>query len=99
MATSVIKKADGDASTQKPVIPVPLKLLAVTDPRLREDKSKQKEKKENEPSSADLFSAHDFDIKIDLGSATPNTALKLNLTPVGNLKPDRLLPLKRQKFS
>jgi len=61
----------------------------VTDPRSREDKSKQKEeKKENEPSSADLFSAHDFDIKIDLGAATPNTALKLNLTPVGNLKPD-----------
>jgi RNA polymerase-associated protein RTF1 len=64
-------------------------LAAVTDPRSKDDKSKQKEeKKENEPSSADLFSAHDFDIKIDLGVATPNTALKLNLTPVGNLKPD-----------
>ncbi len=59
------------------------------DPRAKEDKSKLKEeKKENEPTSADLFSAHDFDIKIDLGEGTPNSALKLNLTPVGSLKPD-----------
>ena len=59
------------------------------DPRSKEDKSKLKEeKKENEPSTADLFSAHDFDIKIDLGDGTPNTAIKLNLTPGGGMKPD-----------
>ena len=59
----------------------------MADPKAKEDKAKE-EKKENDPTMADLFSAHDFDIKIDLGDGTPNTALKLNLTPVGSVKQD-----------
>jgi RNA polymerase-associated protein RTF1 len=63
----------------------------VADPRTKEDKLLKggEDKKENDvPTMADLFSAHDFDIKIDLSTGTPNTALKLNLTPVGSVKPD-----------
>lgn len=66
-----------------------LKPKVVADPKAKDDISKLKEDKmENEPTSADLFSAHDFDIKIDLGAGTPNSVIKLNLTPVGSVKPD-----------
>jgi len=87
LATSVIKKAEGDPSLTKPV--TALKPKVVADPKAKDDKSKLKEDKmENEPTSADLFSAHDFDIKIDLGAGTPNSVIKLNLMPVGSVKPD-----------
>ena len=35
----------------------------------------------------DLFSAHDFDITIDLGVSGQNSAANVNLKPVTNIKP------------
>jgi len=48
------------------------------------------DKKENQPDAKtkDLFSAHDFDIDINLDSFTPNSAIKLNLTTVNTSKQD-----------
>jgi len=54
------------------------------------DQAIDDEKKKNNPEAKtkDLFTAHDFDIDINLDSFTPNSAIKLNLTPVTTEKQD-----------
>ena len=56
----------------------------------KDDDGGKGDKKENQPDAKtkDLFSAHDFEININLDSFTPNSAIKLNLTPVMNSKQD-----------
>ena len=49
-----------------------------------DQKAPAAKKKENAP--GDLFSAHDFDIDINLDTFTPSSAIKMNLTPVANTK-------------
>ena len=51
----------------------------------QKDISKTEEKKENQPTN-DLFDAHDFDIEINLDTFTPNSAIKVSLTPGVNVK-------------
>ena len=50
-------------------------------------KAEEEEKKENRPLD-DLFSAHNFDITIDLDVSSPNNATNVNLKPVVHTKKD-----------
>jgi len=87
LATSVIKKkgkeGDGDASstTMESTEVKPERKTLDSGSQL----NKEEDKKENLPEK-DLFSAHDFDIDINLDSFTPNSAIKMNLTPVVSTK-------------
>jgi len=81
LATSVIKK---NKLTEEPKINLQVEK---SEAKNAEAEKPKEEKKENEPGK-DLFSAHDFDIEINLDSFTPNSAIKMNLTPVINTKKD-----------
>ena len=71
-------------------------MFLVIFPFSQEEKEAKKEEKEAEIKVEedtkkdpvdDLFSAHDFDITIDLGVSGQNTAANVNLKPVTNIKP------------
>lgn len=84
LATSAIKKA--------PLPPHQADKLKGTD--VRPAVGAEKPSLERRPPAAeknvkapgDLFSAHDFDIDINLDTFTPSSAIKMNLTPVANTK-------------
>ena len=83
--------------TAPSIVPRKKKELIVGSDIFTEDKetsakdSKEKEndddKKENKPMD-DMFSAHNFDIAIDLDVATPNNATNVSLKPVVHAKKD-----------
>jgi len=89
LATSVLKKKEiPDVITSE--------FLAEYAKKQKEEKEAKKEEKETEVKVEedtkkdpvdDLFSAHDFDITIDLGVSGQNTAANVNLKPVTNIKP------------
>jgi len=79
LASSVMKKArkEDSAVAALKITKKPEQDTADTS----KSQSSKDDKKENLPKK-DLFSAHDFDIDINLDSFTPNSAIKMNLTPV-----------------
>jgi len=89
LATSVLKKKEiPDVITSE--------FLAEYAKKQKEEKEVKKEETEPEVKSEtdakkdpvdDLFSAHDFDITIDLGVSGQNSAANVNLKPVTNIKP------------
>jgi len=89
LATSVLKKKEiPDVITSE--------FLAEYAKKQKEEKEVKKEETEPEVKTEtdakkdpvdDLFSAHDFDITIDLGVSGQNSAANVNLKPVTNIKP------------
>ena len=63
------------------------KAADVTDSAKKEKMKEEEEKKENKPLD-DLFSAHNFDITIDLDVTSPNNAAGVSLKPVVHAKKD-----------
>ena len=56
------------------------------DSQIHRNKDKWNNRNKKDPVD-DLFSAHDFDITIDLGVSGQNSAANVNLKPVTNIKP------------
>jgi len=84
LATAAIRKAGQTQETSEKLQNTDIKPTLKSDPDVNKA---SEEKKENEPAK-DLFSAHDFDIEINLDTFSHNSAIKMNLTPVVNTKKD-----------
>merc|ERR1712165_457216 len=78
-------KKDGPAVN--PLVVEATKEKESTEAAKEKEKKEEEEKKENKPLD-DLFSAHNFDVEIDLNVASPNNATNVNLKPVVHAKKD-----------
>lgn len=90
LATAVIAKKLHQIATGEEIKAPERNITKDTSVKAVVYRSKTDNKKENKPETKakDLFSAHDFDIDINLDTFTPNSAIKTNNTPIVNTQPD-----------